>query len=449
MISPDNLGHRVRCARTWLGFAFSALLLSLSAQSLEAQIERHFIGSLDFIIEGSTSESALRGFTGLREGLDFPSAEALAAFLDEKRRDLVNDRVFTTVEVSDEAGPSVAGRIEHRITVHVVDSPTFVPLPNISYDSNLGLLLGAQLRYDNAFGTMSNWFFNGFAVVREKDGAYGPGPWELIPRVESVMLFGLSWTIEVELRREERRLMDLGSEVSAWDDHFASAAIGAKLPLGGPWYYETSPGFAGQFGSAGRRGGGPVENDYQGVNYRHALGLGRVDWIGNLRSGYDLRLEHLLQTDASPGGFGLANEVSVTGLWYRAWRFLNYYGRARVQADAGRVPVDLGTWMRGIHDDGLTGAAALFLDQTVGIDLGSPKDVVDVQLHPFLDLGTVLPPARAWDPRKDIKAGAGADFLFFPAAWRNLCIRCTFGLDLGVDRPFARPEIVLDTKTSY
>ena len=188
MISPDNLGHRARCARTWLGFAFSALLLSLCAQSLEAQIERPFIGSLVFIIEGSTGESALRGFTGLREGRDFPSAEALAAFLDEKRRDLVNDRVFTTVEVSDEAGPSVAGRIEHRITVHVVDSPTFVPLPNISYDSNLGLLLGAQLHYDNAFGTMSNWFFNGFAVVREREAAYGAGPWELHPRFDHIMV---------------------------------------------------------------------------------------------------------------------------------------------------------------------------------------------------------------------------------------------------------------------
>ena len=449
MIRSDNLGHRARCARAWLGFAFSALLLPLSAQGIVAQAERHVIGSLVFVIEGSTGESALRGFTGLREGLGFPSAEALAAFLDEKRRDLVNDRVFTTVEVSDEAGPPLAGRIEHRITVHVVDSPTFVPLPNISYDSNLGLLLGAQLHYDNAFGTMSNWFFNGFAVVREREAAYGAGPWELHPRFDHIMVGGLAWTLDLVLRREELQLVDLGSEVAAWDDYYALADIDAKLLLGGLWRYEFQPGYQGQFGATDRKGNGAYPKDFNGPFYRHALGFGRVDWIGNFRSGLNLRLEHLLQTDLTPGGFGLANEISATALWYRPWSFLDYYVRARAQADFGRAPVDLGSWMRGISDDSMPGVAAVFLNQSLGIDLGLPKGFLDIQVHPFFDLGTALPPARTWNPRTDVRMGTGADFLFFPVAWPDIFIRCTFGLDLGTNNPLAQPEIILETTMSY
>jgi hypothetical protein len=389
----------------------------------------------------------------LREGLAFSSASEFAAFLDEKRQELIDERVFKTVDISDEAAPpadgAVDGRAEHIVTVHVVDSPTFFPLPDISYDSNLGLLLGVQLRYDNAFGSMTNWFFDGYVVAREREGSFGIGPWDLHPRVAHIMLGGLAWTLELELRREELQLWDGGTAVAAWNDLFGAASIDAKLRLGGLWYYEIQPGFAGQFDMVDLMGNGANPNDYVGPDYRQAIGLGRVDWVGNFRSGYDIRLEHFLQTSLSPGGIGLANEVSAAALWYYPSSFLNYYGRARVQADFGRTPIDLGKYLRGVPDNSMSGPASVFLNQTLGIDLGLPKRILDIQVHPFLDLGSALPSTRAWNPKTDIRAGAGADFLFFSDAFPDIFIRFTYGLELGAKEPFAEPEIILDTTMFY
>jgi hypothetical protein len=263
------------------------------------------------------------------------------------------------------------------------------------------------------------------------------------------MVGGLAWTLELKLRSEGLDLWDGETEVAAWNDLYGAASVDAKIPLSGPWYYEMKPGFAGQFATVDLMGNGAEPGNYAGPNYRQAIGLGRVDWVGNFRSGYELRLEHFLQALLNPGSVGLANEVSATALWYRPFSFLNYYARARVQADFGRTPVNLGKYLRGIADDSMSGPASAFVNQTLGIDLGLPKRILDIQLHPFFDLGTALPAARAWNARTDIRTGAGADLLFFSDFLPGIFLRCTIGFNLGAKDPLAAPEIVLDTTMSY
>ncbi len=427
----------------------SALFLLAFAPALAAQEERHIIRSVAFSIEGSTSEQALRSFTGLREGLEFPTAAALADFLERTRRVLVDDRVFKTVEVLDEAGATENGAVQHAVTVRVVDSPTFVPLPDISYDSNLGLELGVQVHYDNAFGSMSNWFLDSYVVPGGKPGAYDIDGWDIHPRIAAVMVGGVAWTLDLELRREELQSWDGGTELASWNDDYVTVSANAKLPLVGLLYYEAQPGFASRFNTSDLMANGANPKDFLGPNYRQALGIGEVDWVGNFRSGYDLRLEDLLQTALGPGDIGLSDEVSATALWYLPFSFLDYYGRARVQANSGELPTDLGKNLRGIADDTMTGVASAFLQQTLGIDLGLPERILDVQLHPFFDVGTALPAARAWNAAQDIRAGTGLDLVFFADALPDIFIRATYGIELGAAQPFAVPEIVFDTTMSY
>jgi outer membrane translocation and assembly module TamA len=66
------------------------------------QSEPQVIANLAFEISGTTSERALRAFSGLREGMRFDSATALAERLDEVRAALQDERVFKTVKVDDE-----------------------------------------------------------------------------------------------------------------------------------------------------------------------------------------------------------------------------------------------------------------------------------------------------------------------------------------------------------
>ena len=425
------------------------LLLLGCAALAPAQEVPQVLRAVVFSIEGGTGESAVREFTGLREGRVFPSALALAHYLDETRRALVNDRVFKSVELTDEGGELVDGRVEHRVTLRLVDTPTFVPLPNISYNSNYGLLLGAQINYDNAFGSMSNWFFNSYVALRDEEGRYIVGLWELHPRVSALMIGGLAWKLDLKLRRESLDLWDRGIEAAAWEDFYGSASIDTRLPLGASWYYELRPGFAGQFGTVDLRHNGANPGDFAGPNYRQALGIDKVDWVGgaNFRSGYELRLEHLIQGQMATGN--VANEISATALWCLPWSFLDYYGRARIQADYGTTPVNLGKYLRGIADNSMSGTASVFLNQTLGIDLGLPRRVVDIQLHPFLDLGTALSAGRAWDPQTDIRRSVGCDIIFLADSLANLAIRFTLGFDLGASDPLAAPEIVMDTALSY
>lgn len=427
----------------------SALFILAFAPALAAQEERHIIRSVVFSIEGSTSERALRSFTGLREGLEFPTAAALAEFLERARRALVDDRVFKTVDVFDVAEAPANGAVQHAVTVRVVDSPTFAPLPNISYDSNLGLLLGVQVHYDNAFGTMTNWFFDSYVVLRGSEGVDDIDAWDLHPRIGAVMVGGVAWTLDLELRREDLQSWDGAIELAAWNDDYMTFSADAKLPLGGLFYYEAQPGFATRFDTSDLMANGADPKDFLGPNYRQALGVGEVDWVGNFRSGYDLRLEDMAQTVLGPGNIGLSNEVSATALWYLPFFFLDYYGRARVQTNSGELPTDLGKNLRGIADDTMTGVVSAFLQQTLGIDLGLPERILDVQLHPFFDVGTALPAARAWNAAQDIRAGTGLDLVFFADALPDIFIRATYGIELGAAQPFAVPEIVFDTTMSY
>ena len=335
------------------------------------------------------------------------------------------------------------------MTVRVVDSPTFVPLPDISYDSNLGLELGVQVHYDNAFGSMSNWFLDSYVVPGGKPGAYDIDGWDIHPRIAAVMVGGVAWTLDLELRREELQSWDGGTELASWNDDYVTVSANAKLPLVGLLYYEAQPGFASRFNTSDLMANGANPKDFLGPNYRQALGIGEVDWVGNFRSGYDLRLEDLLQTALGPGDIGLSDEVSATALWYLPFSFLDYYGRARVQANSGELPTDLGKNLRGIADDTMTGVASAFLQQTLGIDLGLPERILDVQLHPFFDVGTALPAARAWNAAQDIRAGTGLDLVFFADALPDIFIRATYGIELGAAQPFAVPEIVFDTTMSY
>ena len=145
----------------------SALFLLAFAPALAAQEEWHIIRSVAFSIEGSTSERALRSFTGLREGLEFPTA-ARSRNSSSGRADSSTTEYSRRSRYSTWPGRPKRRR-PHAVTVRVVDSPSFVPLPDISYDSNFGLVLSVQFHYDNAFGTMSNWFFDSY-VCRGETG---------------------------------------------------------------------------------------------------------------------------------------------------------------------------------------------------------------------------------------------------------------------------------------
>jgi fluoride ion exporter CrcB/FEX len=81
----------------------------------------------------------------------------------------VNDRVFKSVE----------GKIQHAVTISVVDAFSLFPLLYPSYDTNSGLKLGVETKYDNSLGTMTNWYLDMYLVLsttRKTSWSRGPLP---------------------------------------------------------------------------------------------------------------------------------------------------------------------------------------------------------------------------------------------------------------------------------
>jgi len=295
---------------------------------------------------------------------------------------------------------------------------------------------------------MTDWLIDVYVIVSPA-GPLAVNQWDVEAQVANVMVAGLPWTANFELKREMSDLWDGATRVSAWEDNSATLSLKARLSLGGLWYYELGPGFAAQFDTLDLAGNSMEPPDFAGLNYRQAIGLGRVDWIGDFRSGYELRFEHFIQALGAAGDFSVANETSVTATCYLPWSFLNYYARARVQMNWGRMPVDLGKYLRGIADDSMSGPASAFLNQTLAIDLGLPRRVFDLQVQPFFDLGTALPVGRSWEADRDLRAGMGTELVVFSDALPRIFLRCTFGIDLGAQNPLASPEVGIDTTMSY
>lgn len=422
----------------------------LTALPLRAfgQTEPQVVARIDCRTDGRTSRAAILAFTGLREGQVFPSASALQARLDEARRALEAEDVFKATEILDvPSGPS-GGMVEHDLTIVLEGGPIAVPLADLSFDSNYGYTLGAQAFFYDALGTMSTGYLDGNFVLSVDDPGEVVG-WDFHGCVTDIMLWGASWAANLEIKRSDADLVYRGTQVADWRYCLGTATLAAHLRLGHSWYCEIEPGYSAQFGTIDLLGNGACPGDYTGPDFREALGLDRVAWTGDFRSGYALRLEHFLQAELEPGGPELSNEVSATALYYRPWSIFDYYVRLRAQADFGRCPTDLGKYLRGIPDDSMPGRAGVFLDQTLGIDLGLPRRICDLQLHPFLDLGGVLPPSGPWDSRSDFRAGAGLEVIGFTDLVPGLVVRFTLGFDLGSPDPLVKPEIHLSSDLSY
>jgi len=430
-----------------------AALIIAYAPSGFSQAAVHFIGSVEFKISGAMSESALRNFLSinppLREGEEFTSPEALSAFLDRKRQDLINDRVFKSVELSDEIGETVDGRTGHAVTIEVVDAFSLFPLPYPSYDSNSGFLLGVETHYDNAFGTMTNWYLDSYLVLRTRDGATGVGKWRIHPKISNLVVAGLPLTLDLLFDRQENQNIVEDTLVADWACYKASADLGTTFHFAEDWYYKPGLIAYSSFGFQDFLGYSSFNRDLFGLSATNTVGFGRVDWDGNFRKGFDANGYATVSGLDRNEVFGLTGELGASVSWYLPWKSLDYYGRVHAQYSINDEPTGLGSWLRGIKNSTMSGVSGAFVNQSLAIDLIPWKGVLDLQIHPFADAGIVFPTSRSFNPGSDLRFGAGADIVLFIDAISNFLIRCTVGMDMGSSAPLDHVEVILNTGLSY
>lgn len=433
--------------------ALALVLIACLAPAAIAEGETHVIASLGFKIAGITTEKALRTFLSirppLREGLEFATAEELTAFLEGKRQDLVNDRVFKSVKYSDEAEEASGGAVRHAITFEVVDAFSLFPLPNVTYDSNYGWEPDIETHYDNAFGSMTNLYLDAYFAIRDKDGEADVNKWRIHPKVSNLVIAGLPFTLDMlfDYLKAENYTDDV--LVSNYDYYKANADLSTVFNFKNNMYYKPGLVAFSYFDYHDYLGNGNFNRDYFGSSLTNTFGAGRVDWSGNFRKGGDANAYVTVSALDRNESFSVTGEIGTTERWYLPWKFLDYYGRFHAMVDINNEPTGLGSWLRGIKDSTMSGAAGAFLNQSLAIDLLPVKGLFDLQLHPFLDAGIVAPASRDFNASSDLRFGAGADIALFLDAISNFLIRCTVGMDLGYAAPWDHLEIILNTGLSF
>lgn len=431
-----------------LAMALQAGFASIAA----AQEAVHAISSIEFRITGLTKENALRRFLSispaLEEGAEYASIEDIEALLARKRQDLINTRVFKSVRTEAVTGEHVGEKVLHAVIIEVVDAFTFFPLPNVTYDSNYGWIPDLELHYDNAFGTMTDWYLDAFF-------AYLPGAerpidkFSIHPKISKLVMWRLPFTLDLLFDYLEQKTVVSDELTSDYSFYKVNADLSTTFNFAKQTYYKPELIAFACFDYVNYLPGSEIDREFYGINLTNTVGVGKVDWIGKFRGGYDVSAYATLKALDRDEALGLTGEFGTTAAWYLPWRFMNYYGRAHGMVVINDEPTGLGSWLRGVADNTMSASAGAFLNNTLAFDVLPWKKVIDLQLHPFFDMGLVYPTSRPFSADADLRYGAGVDGVIFIDAIPNLLLRCTVGMDLGYDKPWDHLEILFNTGFTY
>lgn len=144
-----NIGREALKKR---GFIILFLLLAVCAGLFAATYR---IKDYDFVVNGKTKQFVLLEVTG-NPGVTFDSQKTFLEFLDGKRQEFFNMRVFHEVSytyTTQQVAPDVLDAV---VTFYLHDASTFLMVPYPKYDSNYGLSIKLKAKDNNLFGTFAS-----------------------------------------------------------------------------------------------------------------------------------------------------------------------------------------------------------------------------------------------------------------------------------------------------
>lgn len=137
--------------------------------------DTYTIDRYDFVFEGRTDATRVYDYLKISDNTSFESYDALSGHVRSKAQDLVNARIFTSVDYTVVENPSVAQEDEsvayHYIARYSVNdkSPFFV-FPTPKYDSNYGMKIGLRVDSKNFGGKLAQFQIN--ANMEQKDHSF-------------------------------------------------------------------------------------------------------------------------------------------------------------------------------------------------------------------------------------------------------------------------------------
>ena len=444
------------------------------------------VRSVQIDAQGGTKEMALRKSLSAKEGMTFKDRAALDEFIVSQKQELINSRLFESVEI---VAQEDDGNVD--IKVQTVDTGHLLLVPYYKYSSNDGHTVKVKLKDDNVMGLMSPLSADAFVQYEKKEGKDDDFVTGASVRYQLPFSLGpvqASWNNDHSfkyafVRKEPEWNLNTGFTFALPFENF-----GLRLDLSQGFVRDADykvfedelywienakfsvPIILERFNKIGNLVYTPaVEFDYKwnldGINdededllsprliFSHGLSLGKVNWIGNFRKGFEAELSqsaaYNFQSNMFQPGFRLA--VSA----FAAWKRVGINSRLTFFAERERF-VRYGALLRGIGDDQYFAAAdhtpngyaaksasAIILNLDLPIKLMSINFEnwgmrflralnMEVQVVPFVDIALAANRAtqRVFDPRDGFYC-AGVEVLFFPNKWKSVQIRASAGVDVG------------------
>jgi len=413
------------------------ILLIFLGFSLYAGENTHVIEEINFIIQGDTQENALRKFVDLKKGDTFPDEETLKENLEQEKQDLVNYRVYDSVEYTSEIIRQDSGTTYWRITYQVVDTWTLIPIPYPKYSSSSGFRLALRTDYKNAFGTMSDINLNmGFNLqYNDNSGSMEVTRWNFTPEWSRIRINDwLRLTFIADMSYSYDRF-ESGDVLSQYNYSYYRTGLGTSFlfDLPGNWFYRVSPYFDFKYGYDDKNDWGNYSEEPFNIAVSHGGGWGAVNWSQNFREGQSYSLTHKIRYTFSSdvNDRKLVNELDASAKWYALiGDMLNFYTRLGAFYVFNDVRSSAGGYIRGVNNYSMSGQTGVYLNNTLGFQFWRWEGVWDAQIHPFFDIGMIGNPGD-FKVNRDFQYGSGVDLVLFLDKLPTLVARATIGFNLS------------------
>ncbi|POR05357.1 hypothetical protein AU468_01370 [Alkalispirochaeta sphaeroplastigenens] len=439
------------------------------------------IHEVSWTLQGRTRRWVLEQLLEIKEGLEFPSEEALEEFIREQQQLLTNQRELQSSSISYEILPPdspdthdpLAPRLLH-VTVETQDTWNVIALPYVRYDSNDGLLLSFRIRDYNFFGTLQDLridldyeftdddenivtlssefklpfqvFQRDWALVMEQSLSLEEDEFDLELGIGLEYYFSWlrrDWTLG--FMQEYRYLTDDDEDDNDYFTNSLTLGTGIDLPLRLPGFGQLRylPSVKGEVKY--RPGGISEERKGTTAGFEHGLRAGRANWDGNYRQGLTLALENENTYNITTDSWDQEITTRVSG--YRAflrggrdgWPRLGISGSLSsfyLINGADDDQDDAAKDARGIMNDKMNGDLGIFLNLDVLFTVWTLRPIFEMQIGPFFDIAYVrdtrgdFHESSSFDRHRDIQYSAGFSVIGFPLFARSLFLRGTYGLDL-------------------
>ncbi|WP_028972584.1 ShlB/FhaC/HecB family hemolysin secretion/activation protein [Spirochaeta cellobiosiphila] len=409
------------------------------------------VGEVTYNIEGNSREYFLENFLKLRVAEPFETEEDLEIYLKDKKQDLINLRLYDSVEIFHRINSDHTVDID----VNLDDTWNLIPIAVPLYNSNEGFKVSYKIYYSNVLGTLMNskieGKYNWYPGDNITDSLFNinePRNWYSTFTLSDIRIGSTTWSVStgIDYSTEESANENNPDELDIKFSYYSvDAAIGTSFDLPGRFSWGPSISITRNFNYDIEK---DVNDSVKGNNsldfgFDHSLNYNKVNWMGNFKEGYSFALgnAYAISSDADDVDINL----TTSARYYKPWKFLGYSTSFETFYTFGHPKYSVGDKVRGVADNRMTGNQGLFLQNNLAIKLIEPRGW-ELQAIPFIDMGI------AWEDDKtieknDFKMGAGTEFVIYPGFTKSFLFRLSGGislLDSTID-----PEIDMTASLSF